>query len=109
MEDVNKGGSCSLAEKEAILHRNELPAHGAEWMMSRLEPEEEEDTEMNELMRKIEQIRARMVSLAMENNDLLNEGAIRESQRLDKYIVLVQKARFRHGSKQQRLGALLHQ
>lgn len=108
MEYVNKGGSCGLVEKEAILHRNELSARGEEWMMSRLEPEEEE-TDMNDLMRKIEQIRARMVSLAMENNDLLNERAIRESQRLDKYIVLVQKAKYRHRGKQQRIGMLLHQ
>lgn len=107
MEEMNKGGSCSMAEKEAILHRNELSVAGREWMMSRLDPEEE--TDMNDLMREIEQIRARMVSLAMENNDLMNEKAIRESQRLDKYIVLVQKARYRNRSKKQRGDVLLHQ
>ncbi|CAH8713517.1 aspartyl-phosphate phosphatase Spo0E family protein [Paenibacillus thiaminolyticus] len=108
MEDVNKGGSCRMAERGALLHRNELSAPGGEWMMSRLEPEVEE-TDLQDLMCKIEQIRARMVHLAMENNDLLNERAIRESQRLDKYIVLFQKARYRNGSKQQRVGVLLHQ
>jgi hypothetical protein len=69
-------------------------------MISRLEPKEE--TDMIDLMHEIEQIRARMVSLAMEDDDLLNEKAIRESQRLDKYIVLVQKARYQHRSRQQR-------
>lgn len=97
-----------MAGREAILHRNELSAPGGEWMMSRLEPEVEE-MDLQDLMCKIEQIRARMVRLAMENNDLLNERAIRESQRLDKYIVLVQKARYRKGGKQQRGGVLLHQ
>ncbi|BFH69067.1 hypothetical protein J27TS7_06310 [Paenibacillus dendritiformis] len=108
MEDVNKGGSCRMAGREAILHRNELSAPGGEWMVSRLEPEAEE-TDLQDLMCKIEQIRTRMVRLAMENNDLLNERTIRESQRLDKYIVLVQKARYRHGSMQPQVGALLHQ
>ncbi|MGG4396196.1 aspartyl-phosphate phosphatase Spo0E family protein [Paenibacillus thiaminolyticus] len=108
MEDVNKGCSCRMAGREAILHRNELSAPGEEWMMNRLDPEVEE-TDLQDLMCIIEQLRARMVRLAMENNDLLNERAIRESQRLDKYIVLVQKARYRHGSKQQRVGVVLHQ
>ncbi|BFH13692.1 aspartyl-phosphate phosphatase Spo0E family protein [Paenibacillus melissococcoides] len=108
MEEVNKGGSCGMVEKEAIPHRNELSSPGGEWMMSRLQLEEEE-TDMNDLMRKIEQIRARMVSLAMENHDLLNERAIRESQRLDQYIVLVQKAKYRQPVKQQRVGVLLRQ
>ncbi|MBG9794647.1 precorrin-2 methylase [Paenibacillus dendritiformis] len=107
MEEVNKGGSCGMVDEEAILHRNDMSSPGGEWIMSRLELEEE--TDINDLMRKIEQIRARMVSLAMENNDLLNERAIRESQRLDQYIVLVQKARYRQPGKQQRAGALLQQ